>query len=104
MSSVVQNLRAILRRKAVEARTGLGRSHIYQLSKDGRFPRPIPLSPDGRAVGWLESEIEAWLDARIAERDARASSVMSTREPNANGKVDAVAEPLSKTYQQGRTA
>ena len=32
-----------------------------------RFPRPTKLGP--RAVAWVESEVDAWIDARIAERD-----------------------------------
>lgn len=59
----------ILRRNAVEARTGLSRSTIYdKLSKtsarfDPTFPRPIHLGLN--AVGWVEAEIENWLQARI---------------------------------------
>ncbi len=59
---------AILRRPEVEARTGLGCSTIYDGIKAGTFPAPIQLGP--KAVGWLESEINAWLSARVAARDA----------------------------------
>lgn len=55
----------ILRRPQVEARTGLSRSTIYERMRRGRFPRPIQLGP--RSVGWLESDINAWLDERIEE-------------------------------------
>ena len=55
-----------IRRKAVEDRTGLARSTIYQMMHEGRFPRPVRLG--GRAVAWLETEINDWVDARIAER------------------------------------
>lgn len=54
---------SILRRKQVEARTGLSRSTIYVRIKEGSFPEPINLG--ARAVGWLESEIEEWLDHQI---------------------------------------
>lgn len=54
----------ILRLPDVKARTALSRSCLYQLIAEGDFPRPINLGP--RAVGWLESEIEDWLAARIA--------------------------------------
>jgi prophage regulatory protein len=53
----------IIRRKQVEARIGLSRTTIYQQLKDGTFPRPINLGP--RAVGWIESEVDAWVDAHI---------------------------------------
>jgi len=36
--------------------------------QDGTFPKPIKLG--ARAVGWLESEIEEWLQARIEKRDS----------------------------------
>jgi prophage regulatory protein len=38
---------------------------IYRLESEGRFPRRIKLGV--RAVGWIESEIEAWICER-AER------------------------------------
>ena len=55
-----------IRRKAVEERTGLARSTIYQMVNEGRFPRPVRLG--GRAVAWLETEVDDWVDARITER------------------------------------
>lgn len=64
MSNQIQQALTILRRKQVEIRTGLSRSTIYARIGEGTFPTPIDLG--GRAVGWLESEIEAWLQSRIA--------------------------------------
>ena len=52
----------ILRRPQVEARTGLSRSTLYQYIQDGLFPRPVSLG--ARAVGWLESDVTAWITAR----------------------------------------
>ncbi|TAF74937.1 MAG: AlpA family phage regulatory protein [Alphaproteobacteria bacterium] len=49
----------ILRRRDVEARTGLSRSSIYKKLAEHTFPQPIKLG--GRSVGWLETEIEAWI-------------------------------------------
>jgi len=59
---------AVLRRKDVEAIIGLSRSTIYALMATGDFPRPIKLG--ARAVGWFESDIAAWLEARKAARVA----------------------------------
>ena len=56
---------SILRRKQVEARTGLARSTMYDRIKAGTFPAPVSLG--AKAVGWIESEIDAWLNARIQE-------------------------------------
>lgn len=63
MSREHQPRLAILRRKHVEARTGLSRSSIYEKVKSGSFPAPVHLGP--KAVGWVEAEIEAWLLERI---------------------------------------
>ena len=52
----------ILRRPEVEARTGLSRSTIYLWIQQGEFPRPVALG--ARLVGWRESDITAWLEAR----------------------------------------
>ena len=54
----------ILRRKQVQARTGLSRSTIYARVAAGTFPSPIDLG-GGRAVGWVDAEIEAWVQSRI---------------------------------------
>ena len=61
------NTISILRRKQVEARTGLSRSTIYLRIQEGKFPKPVNLGP--RAVGWLENEIEAWLATLIKNRN-----------------------------------
>ena len=57
----------ILRLREVERRTGRRRSSIYQDMSVGTFPRPVPLGE--RARGWVEKEIEEWIDSRIAKRD-----------------------------------
>jgi prophage regulatory protein len=64
--STVQNGESlkILRLPQVCCLTGLGRSVIYQMESDLRFPQRIKLGT--RAVGWLEQEVHAWLLKRIA--------------------------------------
>ena len=49
----------LLRRTEVERRTGLSCTSIYRLMRVGAFPEPVRVGP--RAVRWLASEIEAWL-------------------------------------------
>ena len=56
----------MLRFPTVKARTGLSRSTIYLRISRGTFPAPVSLG--GRAVGWIEAEVQAWLTARIAQR------------------------------------
>ncbi|MCG7983779.1 helix-turn-helix transcriptional regulator [Candidatus Thiodiazotropha endoloripes] len=53
----------ILRLPTVKARTGLSRSTIYMRISDGRFPKPVSLGK--RAVGWVEVEINDWLNQQI---------------------------------------
>lgn len=53
----------ILRLPAVKARTGLSRSTIYLRISEGHFPKPISLG--GRAVGWVEAEVNDWLNQQI---------------------------------------
>ena len=62
----------ILRRKAVEAKTGHSTSTIYEKMAAGEFPKPIRLG--ARAVGWIEEEIDQYLDRRIAERDQQVAA------------------------------
>lgn len=52
----------------VQTRTGLSRSEIYRRIAAGTFPAPIKLGE--RASAWPEHEVTAWIDARIAARDA----------------------------------
>lgn len=63
MAEEVHRPQVILKRKQVQARTGISRSGIYQKMAEGEFPKSITLGP--RAVGWLESSIEAWIQSRI---------------------------------------
>jgi prophage regulatory protein len=63
MNDVVQPRLSILRRKEVQARTGLSRSTIYLYIKAGLFPKPVALGP--RAVGWIESDVSDWIAKRV---------------------------------------
>ena len=72
MAAQIQSALTIIRRKQVEARTGLSRSSIYARMRqnpkrpgdyDPTFPKPV--SVGAKAVGWIEAEVEAWLAAQI---------------------------------------
>jgi prophage regulatory protein len=56
-------MHTILRLPEVKRSTGLSRSTIYLRVAEGTFPRPVSLG--GRAVGWLEAEVQDWLQRRI---------------------------------------
>lgn len=60
---------SILRLSETLRRTGLSRSKLYEMQSAGEFPKSIKLSRYGSAVGWLESEVHQWIQARISERD-----------------------------------
>ena len=57
----------IIRMKELISRIGYARSTIYALIKEGRFPPPFKLSPDGRAIGWSEETINEWIDHRKSD-------------------------------------
>lgn len=53
-----------LRMATVMRMTGLGRSTIYRLIADQKFPSPVRLGP--RAVAWRRSDLDRWSEARPA--------------------------------------
>lgn len=48
-------------------RVALGRSSIYAKISKGEFPSPVHLSDNGRAVAWIEAEVDEWMERRVAE-------------------------------------
>jgi prophage regulatory protein len=55
-----------IRLPEVKKMTGLGKTTLYEMIKDGAFPAPVKIG--GRAVAWVESEVEQWAAARLADR------------------------------------
>ncbi len=62
----------IIRLPDLMHRTGFSRTSIYRLIKEAGFPQPIALG--GQAVGWVEAEIDAWIEDRMRERQTIDSS------------------------------
>jgi prophage regulatory protein len=60
----------LIRLKAVLDRTGLSRSVVYDLMSKGEFPRPAKAYCGARSNVWPEAEIDAWVEARVADRAA----------------------------------
>lgn len=58
--------------REVVKRTGLSRTHVWYLVREGRFPEPVELTE--RARGWLESDVEAWKAERIKRHKARLTA------------------------------
>jgi prophage regulatory protein len=52
----------VVRMHGLLFRIGLSKSEIYRRIQAGTFPKPIPLG--ARAVGWLESDINTWIDTQ----------------------------------------
>lgn len=48
--------------------TTMSRFLISALAKEGHFPKPIPLTV--KRIAFVRSEVEAWIDSRIAARVA----------------------------------
>jgi prophage regulatory protein len=56
----------ILRMRDLAEKVGLRPSTVYELVAKGRFPAPFKIVQGGRAAGWLESEIDNWLNSRAS--------------------------------------
>jgi prophage regulatory protein len=63
----------ILRRRQVEARVGLKKTALYERIANREFPAPVSLG--GHAVGWVASEVDAWVAERIAQSRSGEANV-----------------------------
>jgi prophage regulatory protein len=60
------NKTRIIRRRELQRRLSMSASTIYwRLANDPEFPKQIKLGA-GSSVGWLEHEIDAWIETQIA--------------------------------------
>lgn len=59
-----------LARPEVRRITTLSNSAMYEAIRQGRFPKPVKLSP--RRVAWSERAVLAWVEARKAEAQVQA--------------------------------
>ncbi len=59
----------LMRLPAVMAATGYKKSTLYQMAKDGRFPKPIKLVGGG-ATAWRSSEVQRWIDEQCKRAEA----------------------------------
>jgi prophage regulatory protein len=71
---------SISRMPAVQKRTGLSKASIYKLKAEGKFPQSISLS--ARSIGFLDSEITAWIEERV-RRTRTEEYVPSSKMPQA---------------------
>jgi prophage regulatory protein len=60
----------LIRIKQIQHKTSLSRSHLYHLASVGKFPQSVSLVPGGSSRAWVQEEVDAWIEQRIAERNA----------------------------------
>jgi prophage regulatory protein len=59
----------VLRKSEVLARAGFANDMaLWRAELNDNFPRRFRLTPSGRAVGWIEAEVDAWVKARSEQR------------------------------------
>jgi len=63
-----------LKKKAAAERLGIHPESLMRLVRQGRFPPPVTIVAGGRDKGWPDTEIEAYQNARIAERDGEEAA------------------------------
>jgi prophage regulatory protein len=63
MSDTTTTITRYIRPKEAAARTGYTVGHLWRMERDGQFPQRVRLGE--RAVGYLESEVQDWLESRI---------------------------------------
>jgi prophage regulatory protein len=72
-NSSIQTQIRFVRKKEVTHRTGLPSSTIYDLMNRGLFPKSIKLA-GGKAIAWLESDIEAWLKQCLEQSTSQGAA------------------------------
>ena len=60
----MSQVNGLIRLKDLQKRIGLCKASIYQLIAQDLFPRPVKLTPSGRAVGWRTADIDGWIQSR----------------------------------------
>ncbi|PHM40125.1 helix-turn-helix transcriptional regulator [Xenorhabdus miraniensis] len=68
MPTITTSKESLIRLPEVQRRTGYSKAWIYRLIKEDKFPKQIKIGP--RSVAFVESEIDGWVDQRIAESRA----------------------------------
>ena len=65
MANTTNTPNTLIKLPEVKRRTTLSTSEIYRRLEAGTFPKQIRLG--AKAVAWIEHEVQAWIDARVAE-------------------------------------
>lgn len=67
-----QTTNRLLRLPEVLERTGLSESSVRRMIRAGEFPRQVAIGP--RTAAWSESEVQHWIDGRLAARDGEVAA------------------------------
>lgn len=62
-SNAAHQERRLLRLRSVLEITGLGRSSLYKMVKEQKFPRPVQIGK--RTVAWDSTAVAIWIQDRI---------------------------------------
>ena len=81
----------LIRLPEVINRTGYRRAMIYKMIAAGTFAKPVPLGV--KSIAFVEDEVDSWIEARIAARDAVPASA---RQPCRRRSTAAVADAAGK--------
>ncbi|CDH23555.1 helix-turn-helix transcriptional regulator [Xenorhabdus bovienii] len=65
MPTITTSKESFIRLPEVQRRTGYSKAWIYRLIKEDKFPKQVKIG--SRSVAFVESEIDGWVDQRIAE-------------------------------------
>src|SRR5580693_5698271 len=74
------------------------RVHVSRQEKAGKFPKHVNLAP--QSIGWIEEEIDAWIEARAAERSEKPAQIARNVVDRPQGSLgseppsEAIAAPL----------
>ncbi len=60
------NALKVIRHVDVRAKLNVSSAKLFDMVAKGQFPKPFPIIPGGRAVGWLEHEVDAWIINRCS--------------------------------------
>jgi prophage regulatory protein len=53
---------SIVRHKDVKQKLKISSAKLFDMVAKGLFPKPFPIVPGGRAVGWLETDVNQWIE------------------------------------------
>jgi prophage regulatory protein len=79
-TGIIEPYVRVIRHNSVCEKLGISSAKLFDIVARGLFPKPFTIIPGGRAVGWLESDVNRWVferkDSALPEHTAKQSSVV----------------------------